>query len=79
MEAKIQKLKGKLENLKHVSQINLELQQELINVKEKKTKKVSSSLNRLAARIASKRSENGVSIVNRYTLFFYLHVYSCAM
>lgn len=64
MEAKIQKYKGKLENLKHVDQLNLELQQELLNMKENNcnSTKVSSQLKSLEKRITRKRTEDEVSI-----------------
>lgn len=69
----MQKLKGKLESSKQVHQFNLELQEELRALKENKrnSEKFSSSLNRLAARITPKRSEDEVSIFeNRYSFAF---------
>lgn len=63
MEAKIQKLKQKVKNLKQVEQLNLDLQQKMLNLKEnERDKKVSKSLERLLARITPKCSEDEVTI-----------------
>lgn len=78
MEAKIVKLKGKLERLNHMEQLNLELQQEVINVKKGKcsdnggigisgdvssSKKVPDQLKGLATRITPTLSDDEVSYI----------------
>lgn len=63
MKSKIENLKEKLKNLEHAAQLNLALQQELINSKEKtcnKNKVIPDSLKRLSIRITPKLSDDEV-------------------
>lgn len=91
MEAKIEKLKRKLERLSQMEQLNLELQQEIINLTKRKcndngsctgdvrsNKNVSDKLKGLATRITPTLSDDEVRYIQHIrTLYLLLLHMSC--
>lgn len=63
LQRKVEKLKGKLNNLETVEQLNKDLQQELLNLKQSQSKAVvSSSLKGIERQINPKMSDDEVII-----------------
>lgn len=92
METKIEKLKGKLDRLEQVEQLNLDLQQELSDMKKDKrsgsgsgsgsSNVVNNSLKGLVTRITPKLSDDGVStqisiICYRSKCFIHSNIKNC--